>query len=182
MLLGPGIVRPADACSQPLGTARDLIRAGNVDRAALIKQRTSPCDTARKLRAGEGGVRLSESTPDRSFDSRRAARAAPALLTAEARSDEEDVEDTSPRGDTWRVKPREEWYRLAMKRRDEMMVLNSELAEQKKSYARGQVSLIRDVVSKKLPVFVASGIIDYVLSRKFPVIFAIEITDHVLST
>ena len=57
VLLGPGKAKPLDACEQPLGAARNLVRAGSADRRQLIKEWTTPCDTERKLRVGADGAR-----------------------------------------------------------------------------------------------------------------------------
>ena len=64
VLLGPGKAKPLDACEQPLGAARDLVRAGNADRRQLIKGWTMPCDTERKLRVGADGARTRGAAAD----------------------------------------------------------------------------------------------------------------------
>ena len=87
VLLGPGVAKPIDMSSQPLGTARDLLRVGNIERAVLIKQWCAPHGTARKLRADEEGARMwtPARTPGRGFDPRRAVLAA--VLSRSRRGD-----------------------------------------------------------------------------------------------
>ena len=91
VLLGPGKAKPLDAFEQPLGAARDLVRAGSADRRQLIKEWTTPCDTERKLRVGADGARTRglERTPGRDFDPRAAARAAEAVAAAEGSDDDD---------------------------------------------------------------------------------------------
>ena len=93
-LLGPGKAKPLDACEQPLGAARDLVRAGSADRRPLIKGWTTPCDTERKLRVGADGARTRglQRTPGRDFDPRAAARAAEAVAAAEGSDDDDEDE------------------------------------------------------------------------------------------
>ena len=57
VLLSPGKAKPLDAREKSLGTACDLVRAGNDERKALLKEWTTPCDTERKLRVGADGAR-----------------------------------------------------------------------------------------------------------------------------
>ena len=92
VLLGPGKAKPLDACEQPLGAARDLVRAGSADRRQLIKGWTTPCDTERKLRVDADGARTRglQRTPGRDFDPRVAARAAEAVAAAEGSDDDDD--------------------------------------------------------------------------------------------
>ena len=122
VLLGPGVAKPVDACEQPLGDSRALIRPGNADRAALIQKWTAPRDTSRKLRVSEGGERTTwtaERTPARDFDPRVDARVAEAMIEAEDLADEADkLSDGSGNKDTpsnsrardnpWRGKPIED--------------------------------------------------------------------------
>ena len=95
VLLGPGKAKPLDACEQPLGAARDLVRAGSADRRQLIKGWTTPCDTERKLRVDADGARTRglQRTPGRDFDPRVAARAAEAVATAEGSDDDDEADD-----------------------------------------------------------------------------------------
>ena len=95
VLLGPGKAKPLDAREQPLGAARDLVRAGSADRRQLIKGWTTPCDTERKLRVGADGARTRglQRTPGRDFDPRAAARAAEAVAAAEGSDDDDEADD-----------------------------------------------------------------------------------------
>ena len=102
VLLGPGKAKPLGACDQPLGAARDLVRAGNAERRQLLKEWTTPRDTERKLGVGADGARTQglERTPDRDFDPRAATRAAEAVAAAEGSDDDDDDEaDDDEAGD-----------------------------------------------------------------------------------
>jgi hypothetical protein len=150
VLLGPGVAKPVDACSQPLGTSRNLLRVGSMERAELIQQWCAPHGTARKLRADDEGVRMwtPARTPGRGFDPRRVVLAAEALL------DEETVEDAPlsssvARSDSERFRTRLEWYELAQARRDKIVEIHAELAAEKADHARFQVFSLRDVHEAK---------------------------------
>ena len=71
-----------------------MVRAGNDERKALLKEWTTPCDTERKLRVGADGARTRglERTPGHDFDPRAAARAAEAVAAAESSDDDDDDE------------------------------------------------------------------------------------------
>ena len=101
VLLGPGKAKPLDAPDQPLGAARDLVRAGTAERKTLLKEWTTPCDTERKLRVGTDGARTwgLERTPGRDFDPRAAARAAEAVAAAEGSDDDDDNEAEDDKAD-----------------------------------------------------------------------------------